>query len=156
MIDLYIPKLEDLWFRKMFMSDEDTMSYNQAWGGTIDFPEEDWTDWYDYWVEKTEGERFYSYLQNKETKEFLGEIAYHYDGEKYLADVIVFSKYRGNGYGKEGLRLLCESAKSVGIKHLYDNIAIDNPAIILFLKMGFIEEYRTDEIIMLKKALIER
>lgn len=156
MIELYVPKFEDLWFRKMFMSDEDTMSYNHAWGGTIDFPEEDWTDWYDYWVEDPKGERFYSYLQNNETKEFVGEIAYYYNGKEYIADVIVFSKYRGKGYGKEGLRLLCEAAKSAGIKHLYDDIAIDNPAITMFLKMGFIEEYRTDEIIMLKKTLIER
>ena len=33
------------------------------------------------------------------------------------------------------------------------NIAIDNSAIKLFLKVGFYEEYRTDEIIMLKKEL---
>lgn len=36
---------------------------------------------------------------------------------------------------------------------LYDDIAIDNPAISIFLKEGFIEEYRTDEIILLKKIL---
>ena len=35
-------------------------------------------------------------------------------------------------------------------------IAIDNPAAELFLKAGFTEEYRTDEIIMLKKELISR
>ena len=33
------------------------------------------------------------------------------------------------------------------------NIAIDNPAVTLFLQCGFSEEYRTDEIIMLKKQL---
>ena len=37
--------------------------------------------------------------------------------------------------------------------NLHDDIAIDNPAIRLFLKAGFYEEYRTDEIIMLKKDL---
>ena len=40
-----------------------------------------------------------------------------------------------------------------GVEVLYDNIAIDNPAIKLFLKTGFYEEYRTDEIIMLKKEV---
>ena len=40
-----------------------------------------------------------------------------------------------------------------GIKLLYDDIAIDNPAVTMFLKNGFIEEYRTSEIIMLKKEL---
>ena len=47
----------------------------------------------------------------------------------------------------------CEAAKAQRIENLYDNIAIDNPAIKLFLKVGFYEEYRTDEIIMLRKDL---
>lgn len=153
MIDMYIPKYEDLWFRKMFMSDENTMSYNHTWGGTIDFPEDEWADWYEYWVKNPENQRFYRYLQDTVTKEFIGEIAYHFNGNEYVADVIVFSKYRGKGYGKEGLRLLCEAAKSAGIKYLYDSIAVDNPAIKLFLEMGFHEEYQTEDIIMLKKEL---
>ena len=50
MLKLYIPQYEDLWFRKMFLADEDTMSYNRQWGGTIDFPEECWGGWYDFWI----------------------------------------------------------------------------------------------------------
>ena len=152
---LYTPKKEDLWFRKMFMADEETMSYNHNWGGTIPFPEEQWQDWYDYWIANPEGKRFYKYLQEESTGEFVGEIAYHFDEEekKYIADVIVYAKYRGNGFGEQGLLLLCEAAKAHGIAVLYDNIAIDNPAIKLFLKCGFYEEYRTEEIIMLKKEL---
>ena len=109
MLKLYTPKFEDLWFRQQLMIDEATMSYNHAWGGTIDFPESSWQGWYDFWIENPEGKRFYRYLQ-KENGEFVGEIAYHYDGKTYngyMADVIVFAKYRGSGYGKEGLRLLC-------------------------------------------------
>lgn len=152
---LYTPKKEDLWFRKMFMADEETMSYNHNWGGTIPFPEEDWPTWYDYWIVNPEGKRFYRYLQDEISGEFVGEIAYHYDvdEQKYIADVIVHAKYRGEGFGKQGLLLLCEAAKEHGIEVLYDNIAVDNPAIKLFLKVGFNEEYRTDEIIMLKKEL---
>jgi len=152
---LYTPKLEDLWFRKQFMADEETMSYNHNWGGTIPFPEEVRWDWYEYWVANPEGKRFYRYLQEETAGEFVGEIAYHYDEEeqKYIADVIVHAKYRGKGFGEQGLRMLCEAAKANGIDILYDNIAIDNPAIKLFLKCGFYEDYRTDEIIMLKKVL---
>ena len=40
-----------------------------------------------------------------------------------------------------------------GVNIMYDDIAIDNPAVTMFLKNGFIEEYRTSEIIMLKKEL---
>ncbi len=155
MITLYKPKLEDLWFRQMFMADEETMSYNHNWGGTIPFPKEKWADWYEHWIVNPEGKRYYRYLQDAVNDEFVGEIAYHYDeGQKiHIADIIVYAKYRGKGYGEQGLQLLCQVAKSNGVGILYDDIAIDNSAIKLFLKLGFYEEYRTDEIIMLKKEL---
>lgn len=152
MLDLYTPQFEDLWFRKLFMSDEATMSYNHNCGGTIDFPESKWQGWNERWIENAGDKRFYRYLRN-ENLEFVGEIAYHYDGERYIADVIIYSKYRGRGYGREGLRLLCDEAKKHGIEELYDDIAIDNSAVNLFLQMGFVEEYRTPEIIMVKKRL---
>ena len=155
MIALYRPERKDLWFRQQFMADEDTMSYNHAWGGTIPFPESAWEDWYDRWLIHHENKRFYRYLKDMETDAFVGEIAYHYDEERsiWLADVIVSSEFRGRGYGGEGLRLLCEAAKARGVEVLRDDIAAGNPAVGLFLKAGFTEEYRTDEIIMLRKDL---
>lgn len=155
MVKLYIPKYEELWFRQMFMADEKTMSYNHAWGGTIPFPEKNWKEWYDYWILNTEGERVYRYVVDEENNDFLGEVAYHFDGgrEITIADVIIYAKYRGNGYGAKALQLLCDEAKKNGVEVLYDDIAIDNPAIKLFFKNGFVEEYRTSEYIMLKKEL---
>ena len=155
MLKLYIPKYEDLLFRQKLISDPKTMSYNKKWGGTIDFPKEAWRDWFDWWLVNHENKRFYRYLQETETNGFVGEIAYHYDEERavYIADVIVLAEYRRKGYGKEGLRLLCDAAKENGVKILYDDIAADNPAIALFLKLGFSEEYRTEDYIMLKKSL---
>ncbi len=155
MVTLYIPTLKDLWFRQQFLSDSETMSYNHAWGGTIDFPEEKWTNWYDFWVRNPENKRFYRYLMKADSNLFVGEAAYHYDEKQdiFIADIIIPAQYRGQGYGRAGLNLLCEAAKNNGIEVLYDDIAIDNPAVDLFLKNGFREEYRTDEIIMLKKEL---
>ena len=155
MIQPYKPTYQDLWFRERFLADEATMAYNHAWGGTIPFPESDWADWYDAWVARPDGRRYYRYLQKSETGEFVGEIAYHFDPDReiWIADVIVCAQYRGRGYGTQGLKLLCDAAAEHGIAELYDNIAIDNPGISLFLKAGFTEEYRTDEIIMLKKDL---
>ena len=155
MIKLYKPELTDLKFRQEMLSDEETMRYNHAWGGTIEFPEENWKDWYDWWVQATENKRFYRYLFDDEINRFVGEIAYHYDSEReiYVANVIVMAKYRGKGYGSAGLEYLCTAAKDNGIFVLYDDIAIDNKAIAMFIKNGFIEEYRTDEIIMLKQEL---
>ena len=154
LITLYTPSLEDLWFRQEMMADPETMSYNHAWGGTIPFPKEEWHDWYDFWIVNHENKRYHRYLKDNIGR-FVGEIAYHYDGGRsiYIADVIVHAPYRGKGYGGIGLELLCNAAKGNGIKVLYDDIAIDNPAITMFLKHGFAEEYRTEEIIMLKKEL---
>ena len=153
MLKAITPALEDMWFRESLMADEETMAYNHAWGGTIPFPKEDWAEWYDYWVINHEGKRYYRYL--KDENGFVGEIAYHYDSEYdgYVANIIIHSKYRGQGYGAQGLTLLCEAAKAAGITELYDDIAIDNTAIKLFLKQGFYECCRTEEIILLKKEL---
>ena len=155
MITTYKPALQDLWFRQHFMADEATMSYNRAWGGTKPFPENAWKEWYDHWLIHHENKRFYRYLRDPEAETLVGEIAYHYEKEReiWLADVIVASEYRGRGYGSEGLQLLCEAARENGVDVLRDDIAIGNPAVRLFLKAGFTEEYRTDEIIMLKKDL---
>ena len=154
MLSLYKPEYKDLWFRQTMLADEETMAYNCAWGGTIMFPEEDWTDWYDYWVARPEGKRFYRYLK-AEDGDFVGEIAYHFDASLggFAADVIVFAPYRGRGFGAEGLDLLCTAAKENGVSVLYDDIAADNPAIALFLAHGFVEEGRTADKIILRKNL---
>ena len=151
---LHEPKYEELRFRQAMLADPETMAYNHAWGGTIDFPEDRWASWYDRWVANPEGKRFYRYLR-KDSGDFVGEVAFHLDEERqiHLADVIVCAPFRGQGFGGQGLRLLCEAARERGVGALYDDIAIDNTAVSLFLKNGFEEEYRTDEIIMLKKTL---
>ena len=153
-VSFYKPKLEDLWFRQAIMSDPETMSYNQAWGGTIPFPRKKWADWYDYWI-ASPNKRFYRYITTGKSRSFVGEAAYHYDSEMgiYLADIIISAKSRRHGFGKAGLLLLCQTAQKEKIPELYDNIAIDNPGISLFLQCGFYEDYRTEEIIMLRKKL---
>ena len=154
MITSYIPKIEDLWFKETMLADPDTMSYNHAWGGTISFPEEKWQTWYEHWIKNPENKRYYRYLKD-DSGCFIGEIAYHYDEELdiYLANVIVHAPYRNKGYGSQGLDLLCAAAKEHGIRFLFDNIAIDNPAVSLFLKHDFVEDYRDNDIVMLKKEL---
>ena len=136
------------------LADEETMSYNRAWGGTIPFPEERWRDWHEAWVARPEGRRFYRYLAEEDGR-FVGEVAYHYDEgfRHYTADVIIYAKERNRGCGARGLELLCAAAKENGIGVLYDDIAIDNPAIGLFLRRGFTEEARTKDQIILRKEL---
>lgn len=158
MIRFHVPSRDELWFREKMLADEETMSYNCAWGGTITFPPPRWGAWYDRWVARGRKERFYRYLLDGNSGRFVGEAAYHFDVERqiYLADVIVYAPYRRRGFGRQALLLLMNAAAENGVDVLYDDIAIDNPGIKLFLGCGFTEEYRTDEIIMLRKELICR
>ena len=66
MLTLVKPAFDDLWFRKNLMADEETMSYNARWGGTIPFPEEEWESWYESWVRNPGASRYYRYLMNSE------------------------------------------------------------------------------------------
>lgn len=59
MLTLVKPAFDDLWFRKNLMADEETMSYNARWGGTIPFPEEEWESWYESWVRNPGASRYY-------------------------------------------------------------------------------------------------
>ena len=153
MLELYVPNIEDLWFKEKMMSDEQTMSYNYAYGGTISFPKEDWGNWHNRWIINHNGKRFYRYI--KENDSFVGEVAYHFDEDRkiYIADVIIYAPYRGKGYGREGLLRLCDIARKNGIKELCDDIALDNSSVTLFFKCGFKEVLRTSEYVLVKKEL---
>lgn len=151
-LTLYEPALAELDFRQKLLADPETMSYNHAYGGTIDFPVERWPDWYARWLSRPD--RFYRYLKNPEGA-FVGEAAYRLDAEQgiYLCDVLILAAYRGRGYGAEGLDLLCAAAGENGVKLLYDDIAADNPAVDLFLRCGFQIVSKTPQVTLVRKAL---
>lgn len=56
-LELYVPKLEDLWFYQKMMSDPETMSYNANWDvnydgyhrdtGCVDYPDAVLPAWYE-------------------------------------------------------------------------------------------------------------
>ena len=155
MLKVVKPELENLWFRESMMADIETMSYNDAWGGTIPFPKEDWEEWYTLWVRNSGQERYYRYLKDDANKVFVGEISYHFDKLRniYICDVIIKAEFRKQGFGTQGIQLLCEAAKANGVEVLYDDIAADNPSAHLFLKNGFSIEFQNDEILMVKTVL---
>ena len=151
---LYRPELDELSWRENWLNDPETMSYNHAYGGTIAFPRERWADWYAQWI-GDEGTRYYRYLRLGDSGEFVGNVSYHYDEEfgEYMCEVLVSAQYRGRGFGRQGLALLCEAARANGVTRLLDNIAIDNPAVTMFLRGGFRERGRTNEFILVEKDL---
>ena len=136
------------------LADAETMAYNRHWGGTVDFAEDRWADWYDWWLVHHEDKRYYRYVRQAGGA-FVGEIAYHWDEALggFVANVIIYAPYRGQGYGGQALDMLCAAAKENGVKRLHDDIAIDNEALGLFLRRGFVEQGRTDEKIILVKEL---
>ena len=153
-LSLYRPELDELVWREKWLSDPETMAYNHAYGGTVPFPRERWADWYARWVGDMK-ERYFRYLRIGGSGAFVGNIAYYYDEEfdGYLCEVLIAAPYRGRGFGRQGLALLCQAARANGVKRLLDNIAVDNPAAAMFLRGGFRERGRTDEFILVEKDL---
>ncbi|SHJ54913.1 Acetyltransferase (GNAT) domain-containing protein [Hathewaya proteolytica DSM 3090] len=155
MLKLVKPRFDELSFRKELLADNHTMEFNAAWGGTIDFPEDRWNIWYEKWLMCDDNNYFYRYLYCNELEKYVGEVAYHFD-EDYgvnIVSIIVHNKYRGEGFGRQGLSLLCKAAKENGLKYLYDNIAIDNTSIKLFLESDFEEMWSNKEFTMLRRKL---
>ena len=154
MLKLVKPKFKELDFRQKLLADEETMSYNAKWGGTINFSTDRWYRWYDDWIKHPNG-CFYRYLYSEKLNAFVGETAFHFDNEFkcYICDIIIKHCYRGQGFGKTGLTLLLDEAKKQGISVIYDNIAADSIAIKLFKQCGFTEKWRNEDFIMLERHL---
>lgn len=153
-LTLHTPLPEELSFRQRLLSDEATMSYNARWGGCVDFPPERWEGWYDRWITHPQGQRFYAYLHSGQDG-FVGEAACHLDENgRWMLDVIVLDRFRGRGYGTQGLALLCERCRQMGCAEVYDDIAADNPGSIrLFINNGFIKQGNTENGVLVKKIL---
>lgn len=85
-LKLYVPQYCDLWYRQQLLNDPATMDYNKGYdldfrgyhkdSGCIDFPEEQWKNWYDWFVGQ-EPERFYAYITQSHDGQFIGEVNIH-------------------------------------------------------------------------------
>ena len=153
-ISLYIPSLEDYWYEQKVQSDPKSMSYNAGYDvsyygyhydtGCIDFPKERWQEAYDKRIKE---KRYFAYIKDNDINKFVGYVNYHYNKNesRYECGIVIESIYRGKGYSKYALKLLCKTAKENGIKELYDNFEIDRGNTLeIFKSVGFvIEEEQT-------------
>lgn len=152
MLKLYKPKIEELHFRQQLLEDEETMSYNHAYGGTIEFKQDKWQSWYARWLDDVD--HFYRYLYDPKFARFVGEVALRRDNDRFITNIIIMAKYRHHGYGAEGLNLLCQKAKEMGIEELYDDIAVDNGAALkLFFQQGFKVIAKDHQMVLMQKKL---
>ena len=146
-IELYIPKLEDMWYEQKLHSDSLTMSYNAGYDvsyygyhydtGCIDFPKERWELTYNKRIKE---KRFFAYIKDIKLNTFVGYVYYHFNKEenRYECGILIESKYREKGYSKIALNMLCQKARKENIKELYDNFEIDRKNTLkLFESIGF-------------------
>ena len=103
-VELRVPELDEFNYRRKLLSDIETMSYNIGYGdndesGCIDFKEDIWKYWFSQWVNNTP-ERYYAYIIRSDENIPVGDVALRYVSEKdaYCINIIVESKYRGNGF----------------------------------------------------------
>ena len=146
-ISLYIPELEDYWYEQKIQSDPLSMSYNAGYDvsyygyhydtGCIDFPKERWEEVYDRRINENS---FFAYIKDNDINKFVGYVNYHYNKneDRYDCGVLIDFNFRGKGYSKKSLKLLCEEAKSNGVEELYDNFEIDRDNTLnVFKSVGF-------------------
>ena len=146
-IDLYIPKLEDYWYQEKIESDANTMSYNAGYDvsyygyhydtGCIDFPKEKWEESFNRRVNEN---RYLAYIRDLDLNEFIGYVNYYFNKteERYCCGIVIEYKFRGRGYAKKALKMLCDEARSHGVEELYDTFEIDRGNTLeLFKSVGF-------------------
>lgn len=146
-ISLYVPKLEDFWYEEKIESDPLTMEYNAGYDveyfgyhydtGCIDFPSSRWEEVYN---KRKNENRYFAYIKDNDINEYVGYVNYQYNknDNRYYCGIVIESKYRGLGYSKVALTLLCDEARKNGIKQLYDDFEIDRGnALKIFESVGF-------------------
>lgn len=123
-IKLYQPKENELDFAKNILKDPDTMAYNKGYDikfpgydketGTITPSDRYWEKWYDLYFTNP-GDYFYAYIYDQDLKAFVGDVNFHPSKlNPYSRDIgiVIKDEFRGQGYGKLGLKLLIKKAFS--------------------------------------------
>lgn len=146
-ISLYIPKAEDYWYEAKIQSDPLSMNYNTGYDvsymgyhydtGCIDFPKERWQETYDKRISEN---KYFAYIKDNDVNQFVGYANYQYNknDNRYDCGIVIESKYRGKGYSRVALELLCNIARKNDIKELYDKFEVGRNSVLkAFEKVGF-------------------
>lgn len=161
-VKLYVPKLDELWFYEKMMSDPDTMSYNAHYDlgfdeyhddtGCIDFPREQWDEWYADWVGQ-EPVRFFAYIKDAVSGEWVGNVNFHksYGGDWYDMGIVLYAPFRGRGYSAPALRLMLAHAfEACGVVEIHNDFEVTREAALkTHLAVGFKEAGVTDGVVTL-------
>ena len=129
---LKIPNIDELRFRKEWMKDPKTMSYNKGFDmdlkgydketGIITKTDDEMISWYNNWIGK-EPDKYFAYIYVKDIEEPVGEVYYYPDGDVHSMGILIIDKYRGKGYSYKALLELEKIAfEKNGINELSDII----------------------------------
>ncbi len=149
-LELYIPRVEDMWFTQKMQEDPDTMAYNAGWDvsfdgyhpdtGCIDLPESRWAGKHSRLVGH-EPDCFYAFVREVESGEFVGEVNFHYDAGSggHEIGVVLYAPCRGRGYGHIALELLLRRAfMRCGLERLRNNFEpTRDPGLAIHQRAGF-------------------
>lgn len=150
-IKLYIPQKNELDFAKNILSDPATMAYNKGYDlafpgydketGCISHDDTYWEKWYDLYFSNPE-EYFYAYIYDQDLKVFVGDVNFHPSKLNHHSrdiGIVIKDEFRGQGYGKLGLKLLINEAFSFdSIKSLHNNFEKERAAALkIHVDLGF-------------------
>ena len=133
------PQLEDLQYTKLLWEDEETMAFNQKWGGTVMFPQHQWQDFYNLYCTNNP-DYIYFHIYNLDHV-FVGEISAKRAKESniYSLNIKIYSPYRGNHHAIDAVTLFVEYLfDEIEADCIIDDVASDNEgAIMLLHRCGF-------------------
>lgn len=155
-LKLYVPQYRDLWYRQQLLNDAATMDYNKGYdldfrgyhkdSGCIDFPQGQWKDWYDWFIDQ-EPKRFYAYITRLHDSKFIGEDNVHKSDAApwHEMGIVLEAKFRGQGYAVEALKLLLEYAfVNLNVDAVHNSFEMNRMAAIrTHLSAGF-KEYNKE------------
>ena len=131
------PEISEFNFISKLWADEETM---RDIGGTYDFSEDKWENFYDKMVYPGDGKNFYCLIYEVNSNKPVGEVSFHgYDCVTKSArfNIKILYSERRKGYGEEAARLLLEYYfLDFGGKMIIDNVKTDE-GIKLIQKLGF-------------------
>ena len=163
-IKLYIPKENELDFAKNLLKDPATMAYNRGYDlsfpgydkatGTITHDQAYWKKWYELYFSHP-GQYFYAYIYDKDLKAFVGDVNFHpskLNDESRDIGIVIKDEFRGQGYGKLGLKLLINKAFSFDyIKALHNDFEKERSSALKIHKdLGFKIIHESDGILYLE------
>lgn len=133
-IKLYPPKENELDFAKKLLAEPATMAYNKGYdidfpgydkeSGTITYSDSYLEKWYDLYFSNP-SKYFYAYIYDPDLKAYVGDVNFHpskLNPHRRDIGIVIKDEFRGQGYGKAGLKLLIDKAFSVdSIKALHND-----------------------------------